>query len=474
MTLFEDKPGDDGLPGSARMYAMFATMVTTTINVLDGSMINIALPQMATTFNAKASDVVWVANSYLLAVSMSIAFFSALATRIGFRKQFMSGLALFSLASLGCALSNSLEQLIFMRFIQGIGSAATMSIAPAIIKSIFPGRLLGRILGINALLVATCTAVAPIMSGSILVTLDWSWLFLINLPLGLLAITLAYKFLPQQKELDTRPLDKSGAVLSVLTLASTILCANVFSQDSDKINTQSILIYACVAVISGMLFIKRQKRATAPLLPLEIFANTRFTLSALTSFISFVAHTITFIALPFLYEFVFNFSPLKSALMFLPWPIGIILVAPHAGRLADKYNPPIISTLGLFVFGTGIVLLNTLPDNPSDIDILWRSFVCGAGFGIFQSPNNREIMSNVKAHYSSYASGVLAIMRTFGQSLGSVLIGVMLAYAYRNNIDDIQSASYAGIEMGLWIAAASVGVAVVLSGSRLKWKSTQA
>ena len=108
-------------------------------------------------------------------------------------------------------------------------------------------------------------------------------------------------------------------------------------------------------------------------------------------------------------------------------------------------------------------MLNTLPETPSDIDILWRSFVCGAGFGIFQSPNNREIMSNVKAQYSSYASGVLAIMRTFGQSLGSVLIGVMLAYAHRHNMDNIQSASYAGIEMGLWIAAASVGLAVALS-----------
>ena len=191
MELFTDQAGDEGLPGRERCLAMISVMIATAMAVFDGSIVNIALPPIAQTLNVSTGEAVWVANGYLLSVAVTLAAFSALARRTGFRAQFTVGIAVFTLASLGCALSTSLPWLIAMRVLQGIGGAATLSIAPAIHRSIFPTRLLGRILGLNALLVATSSAVAPLLGGTLLAALSWQWLFAINVTLGIAGTMLA-------------------------------------------------------------------------------------------------------------------------------------------------------------------------------------------------------------------------------------------------------------------------------------------
>lgn len=173
MTLFSSQPGDEGLPGPARARVMAAIMTTTLMGVFDGTMINIALPSMAQEMQVPASIAVWFANGYLLAAAMSLAIFAALAARLGYRPVFLAGLTTFTLTSLGCALAKTPEVLIGMRVLQGIGGAATLSIAPAILRSVFPGRLLGRILGLHALLIASSSAIGPVLGGTILHTLSW-------------------------------------------------------------------------------------------------------------------------------------------------------------------------------------------------------------------------------------------------------------------------------------------------------------
>ncbi len=165
MTLFSSQPGDDGLPGPARARVMAAVMTTTLMGVFDGTMVNIALPSMAQELQASASTAVWFANGYLLAAAMTLAIFAALAARFGYRPVFLAGLTTFIMASAGCALATTPELLIGMRVLQGIGGAATLSIAPAILRSVFPARLLGRILGIHALLIASSSAIGPVLGG---------------------------------------------------------------------------------------------------------------------------------------------------------------------------------------------------------------------------------------------------------------------------------------------------------------------
>lgn len=457
MALFTDQPGDEGLPGRERGLAMVAVMTMAAMVVFDGSMINIALPQIARSLNASVGATVWVANGYLLSAAMTLAIFAALSSRLGFRAIFTFGLSVFTLASVGCALSSSLEMLVIMRVLQGIGGAATLSIGPAILRSVFPNRLLGRILGLNALLIGTSTAIAPILGGTLLSALSWQWLFAINIPLGIMAVILTLRAVPHNPALKREPFDYAGAVLSAVALGALVMAADAFTHQGNS-DLITALIYGGIAIFTGMAFIWVQRRATKPLLPLNMFASSRFSLAALTSLASFVSQGITFIALPFLFQSVYGYSALVSALLFTPWPIGIILAAPHAGRLADRYSAAIISTIGLSIFAVGLALLAMLPEHAQAWDICLRSLLCGIGFGCFQSPNNREMLSNASRENSGYASGVLAIMRTFGQCLGAAIVGVFLSLYAQNS----------AVQISLWVAVIATVLAIALSVSRLR------
>ncbi|MGQ9451927.1 MULTISPECIES: MFS transporter [Leclercia] len=458
-TLFSNQPGDEGLPGQERARVMIAVMITTLMGVFDGTMINIALPSMAQAMRVPANIAVWFANGYLLSAAMTLLIFASLAARYGTRPIFLGGLATFTLTSLGCALAKTPEMLIGMRILQGIGGAATLSIAPAILRSVFPGRLLGRVLGLHALLIASSTAIAPVLGGTILDTFSWQWLFAINLIPGTLALVLAGKALPGKPTSGNAAFDTLGAVLSATLLGSTIMAANSLSSHHETVS------WGLLAIISIMMFIWHIRRVKAPLLPPAIFKNGRFTLAALTSLASFISQGITFIALPFLFQSVYGYSPVVSALLFIPWPIGIVLIAPHAGRWADTLSAPLISTIGLAIFVVGLILLAMLPATPAVWDICLRSLVCGIGFGCFQSPNNREMLSNVSREYASYGSGILSIARTFGQCLGAAVVGILLSVM---STESGQTFNEQAVHIALWVAVAASVASVLFSLSRLR------
>lgn len=462
MELFTDLPGDEGLPGRQRALALIALMTSTTMAVFDGAMVNIALPQIARALQIPAGDAVWVANGYLLSAAMTLAIFAALSARTGFRTLFASGVVLFTLASLGCALSSSLPVLIAMRVLQGIGGAATLSIAPAVLRSVFPNRLLGQILGINALLIATSTAIAPVMGGALLAALGWQWLFAINIPLGIIALAFALRVIPAKTTAGAGPFDVQGALFSAVMLGAAIMASTAIADGGAVVRG---LAYAALAVVSGMAFVRRQQCAPQPLLPLVLFASPRFSLAALTSLATFISQGMTFVALPFLFQNVYGYSAFTSALLFTAWPVGIILVAPHAGRLADRYAPARIATAGLVLFAVGLLLLALLPANAAAWDISLRGLVCGMGFGCFQSPNNREMLASASREHSGYASGVLAIVRTFGQCLGAALVGVVLALCAPGGTIAQEGSA---IRLGLWLALVATLLSITFSLSRLR------
>ncbi|MBB5390655.1 MULTISPECIES: MFS transporter [unclassified Herbaspirillum] len=477
MELFSDQPGDEGLPGAERRLAMIAVMMATTMAVFDGTIVNVALPQITRELGASVGTAIWVTNGYLLAMAMTLATFASLSSRVGFRTLFSAGLAVFTLASLGCALSPTVEVLIAMRVLQGLGGAAMLSIAPAIHRTVFPNRLLGRILGLNAVLIATSTAVGPALGGTLLAALSWQWLFAINVPLGLAAVWLSLRVIPGARVRTGEPFDMAGAVLSAIAMGAMILAAEACAQLAHGAQAGQALLgavgFGLASVVAAVAFVRVQRRARQPLLPLDIFASVRFSLAALTSLASFVGQGIAFVALPFLFQNAYGYSAFESALLFTPWPIGIVLVAPHAGRLADRHSPALLSTAGLALFTVGLALLALLPDQAQAWDIGWRALVCGMGFGFFQSPNNREMLGNVSRERSGNASGVLAIMRTFGQCMGAALLGIVLSvytaaalsqgHAQMNAAEDAVA-----IRVALWVAVAATAVATFVSISRIR------
>lgn len=317
-------------------------MTTTLMGVFDGTMINIALPSMAQEMQVPASIAVWFANGYLLAAAMTLAIFAALAARLGYRPVFLAGLTTFTLTSLGCALANKPEVLIGMRVLQGIGGVATLSIAPAILRSVFPGRLLGRILGFHALLIASSSAIGPVLGGTILHTLSWQWLFAINILPGTLALLLAVRALPRDAIRMQAPFDTVGAILSALLLGSTIMAANSLQNATSQFGS---LCWMALAALSGMAFIWQIRRTGHPLLPPSMFKMNVLPSRPSRRWLLLSAVDHLYCAtLPVSERIRLQSGSVCPAVYAVA--IRIVLIAPHAGRWADTISAPAISTPG--------------------------------------------------------------------------------------------------------------------------------
>lgn len=421
--LFESRPGDDGLPGPERRLAVLALILGTLMAVVDTTMINIALPSIAAGLEVPASRAVWVTNLFQISCAAFLLVFAALSELVSRRRIYVAGVGIFTLASVGCALSTSLETLLLFRALQGLGAAATLSIGPSLYRSIFPSRLLGSALGLSAMVVAGGYAAGPAIGGVLLSVVDWPWLFALHLPLGAVAVVLAWKALP--REAGRRGgFDLAGALLSVAMLCGFFLAMDGIGHGMPA---GQVVAWLAASLAAALLFLRRQRRARHPLMPLSIFAEPRFSLALVAQGTAFVGQGLAFVALSFLFQSEMGFTPLETAWLFTPWPLAIMLVGPRAGRLADRLNPSLLSSAGLALMLAGLVLLARLPAEAGVVEVLWRMLLCGVGFGLFQPPNNRELMSTVPRERSANASGIMSTSRTVGQSLGVALVGAFLA-----------------------------------------------
>lgn len=445
--LFEVRDGDDGLPGRERKLALLALVTGTQMAVLDSGIVNIALPTLADELGISGAASIWIANVYQLVTAALLLTFAALSRVIGRHRLYIGGLAVFTLASLACALSRSFELLLVSRMLQGIGAAAMLSIGPSLYRVIFPTRLLGSAIGLSALTVAFGIAAGPSIGGLILHLASWPWLFAINVPVGLLALFLAIRSLPREPARRAR-FDVWGALLSIVMLSGSVFALDQFGHGGG--GTMALITLAlALACLVG--FVYRQRHVASPLVPLALFEEPRFAFAAVTSMFAFLAQGIAFVGLPFLYQTVMGVSPIASALLFTPWPLVIMVIGPVAGRLADKGNPALISSLGLGLFLLGMLALTGLDADSRYLDVIWRTALCGVGYGLFQAPNNREMIGSVPLALSANASGVLASVRTFGQSLGTALVGLILGL------------SFGSLTLSLWLGCISVVVALALS-----------
>lgn len=447
------------------MLAIAGVILGTTMAVLDASITNVALPTIARELSAGPAEVIWVANAYQLANAVCIITLAALGDILGYRRVYLAGLAVFTLASLGCALSPSLPALIVARVVQGIGASAMMAVGPALYRFIFPARLLGTALGISALTVAFSAAAGPMIGGMILGVAQWPWLFAINLPLGLAAIVFGWHNLPAN-EARGKGFDFPGAILAAGAMGCFVVAVDGLSK---HYQLQLLAALWVGSLLAAGIFIRWQRVARHPLLPLGIFTSRRFSLAAVTSFCSFISQGLAFVSLPFLFQGDYGYSPLMSGLLFTPWPLTIAVAAPLAGRLADRFSPRVLSTVGLAVLSVGLAAMAGLGEQATVPDILWRASICGLGFGFFQSPNNRELLGNVPRHLSGAASGVLASARTFGQSIGAAVAALVLAAPVsRLAAGDSVAVPVAHIDLSLWLSCGAATGAFLVSFLRTR------
>ncbi len=413
-------PTADGLPADARRWAVLALAISVGMATLDTAIANTALPTIAGDLQASPAASVWVVNAYQLAMVATLLPFAALGEILGYRRIFLGGLALFTLASLACALSWSLPTLTAARVLQGIGASGIMSVNTALLRFIYPKRLLGRGMGLNAMVVAIAFAVGPTIASVILAMGTWPWLFAINVPLGAISLIFALRALPHTSR-ASHTFDALVAFYNVGTFSLLILA---LGEAAHQVDAKTVLIELAGALVFGALLLRRQAGHPAPMLPVDLFRRPMFALSTVTAICTFAAQGLAFVSLPFYFETVLGRSQVETGFLMTPWPVVVGLMAPIAGRLSDKYSPAALGGIGLSALCVGMVLLALLPPHPSVFNIAWRMGVCGAGFGFFQAPNLRAIMGSAPPHRSGSASGIVATARLLGQTIGAALVAL--------------------------------------------------
>ena len=448
--LAPEEPAD-GLPTPRRYWALLAIWTSVTMAVLDGAIANVALPTIAQDLGASPGGSIWIVNAYQLAIAASLLPIASLGDKVGYRRVYVVGLIVFTLGSLACALSGGLAQLTAARVFQGLGASAIMSINPALLRFVFPQRLLGRGLGLNAMVVAAGSVIGPTVASAILSVATWPWLFAVNVPLGALAIAIAFAALPRTDGSRAR-LDVISAGLNALAFGGLIL--GIEAATREGLGAAAPIL--AVGVVAGVVLVMRQLPQPAPLLPIDLMRIPLFRLSILTSVGSFAAQMLAFIALPFFLHSEMGRSAVAVGLLMTPWPLAVCVAAPLAGRAADRLPAGLLGGVGLGIFAVGLALLALLPSDASNLQIVWRMMVCGLGFGLFQSPNNRAIVSSAPRHRSGAAGGMLATGRVLGQTAGAVAMAAL----FHAGVDQPTVAAF-------WGAAAVAALAAIVSLLRI-------
>lgn len=450
----------DGMPeGLPRALAVATITIGLSMAVLSNSMTNLALPYIAHDLAISAESSIWIVNASQIAQMVCLLPIAALADIVGYRHVYRFGLILFCIASLGCVLAPSLPWLIAARTIQGLGASSLMAVQPALVRAIYPRRMLGRGLGLNTTVVATTLAAGPSIGAALLAISSWPILFAVYIPLGLISLVLGERYLPRTVHIH-RPFDVLSAVMSGITFGLLIFGIDGIAHSHAW---QVIVGELAGALLLGWLFVWRQTRLADPMMPVDIFTRPIFALSITTSTCTFTAQGLAFVSLPFFFHTVLGRDATSTGILLTAWPLALAAVAPIAGRLADRYHAGVLGAIGLSSMTLGLVLMALLPSDPSAPNIMWRLVLCGAGFGVFTSPNNRLMMNAVPRERSGSAGGIIATSRTLGQTLGAALVALVFGV-----FDFSGGGAPAAGEAALWLSAAFAGAALVIGSTRMR------
>jgi MFS transporter, DHA2 family, multidrug resistance protein len=441
---------------ASRSLAIATIVLGTAISTLANSITSIALPTMAIDLGASPSASIWIVSSYQFVVTVSLLPFASLGDIYGYRIVYLSGLVMFTVASFFCGLAHSLPLLVVFRIAQALGAAGIMSVNSALLRFVFPPERLGAGLSVMTLTVAVCSAAGPSVAAAILSVTTWQWLFELNVPLGLFGVLLAWHSAPRNSPAGHR-FDKTSAVLNAFTFGLLVIGLNGLGEGANPLLVAGAL---AAGIAAGIVFVRRQKDLAAPMLPVDLFRVPAFALSIATSICTYAAQTIAQISLPFYFQVVGGVSQATVGLMLTPWPAVIMIVAPVSGRLSDRYPAGLLCGVGLAILAVGLALMLQIAPDASLMDVAWRMAICGIGFGFFQSPNVRAIVSAAPRNRSGVASGMMSTARLTGQTIGGVVVTMVFGFTH----GDVAQ----GVRIALTVAVAASAVACVLSFLRLR------
>ncbi len=455
---------EHGLPTPRRYIAIAAILAAIVLVVLDGTIANLALPTIALTLQVPAGITVWVVTGYQIALVMFLLPAAAVGERLGYRRVFTAGVALFTAASALCALAPSLPWLLVARFLQGFGSAAMMALAAALLRFVYPTRLLGAAIGWNALTVALTGAAGPSIGAAILSVASWPWLFAVNIPVGAVVLV-ASRGLPRPPGLPRR--------IDVLSIALNAAAFGPLVVGADLVTSRPVLGVALLAtaVLSGAALIRREFSQERPLIPLDLLRVHSFRISVMASVCCFAAQMASYVALPFYLQRDLGFDAFTTGLYMTPWPLMVGLMAPLVGRLADRMSTGWLCAAGGICLATGLALAAAWPVHRSALPLVLFTMICGIGFGLFQTPNNRNMLLSAPRERSGAAGGMQATARQLGQTLGAVTMTLLFTITSESAAPRIGLALSAALALTAGVVSvlratqrAGSGIAVPRSG----------
>ena len=404
-----------------------AVSLGTFMSTLNASIVNISLPTLANDFDVSIPDIEWVVVAFLLATGALLLTFGRLGDIVGYKRVYVAGFVIFTLAGVLCGLSQSVAELVGLRVLQGVGAGMVQAIGPAIVTAAFSPQERGKALGLNGMSVAVGLALGPTLGGILTDWLSWRWIFFVNLPVGVFGVLWALRVLSDKGKDDSRRqrFDPLGATLASGALFALLLALSEGSSWGWG-SFETIGMFA-IFVLLGVAFIVTELRVTQPMLDLKLFTIRSFSAGNTSLLIAFAALFAANFLLPFFLERGQGLSALESGLLLTPLPLAILVVAPLSGALSDRIGSQIPSTAGLTILAVGLLSLTGVGAETAHWGLIWRFAMVGTGMGLFNSPNQSSIMGSVPRPRLGIASGMISQMRYTGQALGIAVGGAVIA-----------------------------------------------
>jgi len=396
--------------------------------VVDVTILNIALPAIATDLHASMAGIEWAMIAYSLTMIGLVPAFGRMSDVLGRKRLYIAGLAVFAAASGLAATATFIELLIAARVVQAMGGALITSNTLAILTDTFPAGRRGIAMGVQSILISGGAAIGPTLGGFLVTHLGWEAVFVVNIPVGVVGTLLAFVTLPPlKKEGPREPFDTLGAALLTGALCGILLGATKGPDWGWTATTTLGTLGGGVGFLA--LFAARQTRFAYPLIDTALYRNRAFMAGQLAGTLAMISLLSLTFLMPFYWQGLRGLSAEHAGMLMLPLPLGIMVLSPVSGRLSDTYGVRGVATLGMLLVATGLTFMSQVTASTAIPDVLWRYTILGLGLGMFFAPNNNGIMSSVPGAHRGVASGLIALFRFTGQSLGIAVGGTVFLHS---------------------------------------------